>query len=504
MHSPWRTFLVAALATAVALAAFGASSALAAPREIAYRCGGDICLLDPDNPSAVTNLTNNGNTSLEETPVWSGDGTKLAFISRLNGTRNVYLMNPNATAGEGIGVALQVTHYSEGGFLGDPIWSPDGSRIAFVRGVDEGSRSILVAAADGTTATPVTVTEHGQHPSWAPDGGKIAYSYGKQVFLKNADGGGIATPLENGAGREPAWSPDGSRIAFDFPAHPAEFVDLHIVSSIGGGTPVIVPSATQWTFAAWSPGGTQVAYRSTSENFGYFRVVNADGSGDHGLPVVTGLNDNGPEPSWSPDSSRLVFQGFGSGKTDVYVTRTDGSGPVLPLTTDGDGNEPVWRPNPAFRPPVTVPSNGSAAPIPKTIHPKYFWIKTGIPWAPTQVTIIVGSYGCGGPSCSVSTEGKMKSAAPILPPRPFSAAASAKKTGKPRAIIVAHGKMKVPAGKTKPLKLTLTKQGIAVLKQRGSLKIALTVTATATGYKKRVDHHTVKVVREAAKKHMHG
>lgn len=98
----------------------------------------------------------------------------------------------------------------------------------------------------------------------------------------------------------------------------------------------------------------------------------------------------------------------------------------------------------------------------------------------------------------------MKGAAPILPPRPFSAATSGKKMGKPKAIVVARGKMKVPAGKTKPLKLTLTKQGIAVLKQRGSLKIALTLTATATGYKKRVDHHTVKVVREAPKKHEHG
>ncbi len=500
MLSHWRTFLIALLTTAVTLAAFGVSSALAAPREIAYRCGGDICLLDPDNPGAVVNLTNNGNTSLEERPAWSPDGTKLAFVSRLNGTRNVYLMNPTAGAGEGIGVALQVTHYSDGGYLNAPVWSPDGLKIAFVRGADEGSRSIAVVAADGTTATPVTVAEHGQHPSWAPDGGKIAYSYGKQVFLKNADGTGSAAMLENGAGREPAWSPNGSAIAFDFPAHPAEFVDLHIVSSTGSGTPVIVPSETQWTFAAWSPSGAQIAYRSTSENYGYFRVVNADGSGDHGLPGVTGLNDNGPEPSWSPDSSRLVFEGYGAGKTDVYVTRTDGLGPVLPLTTDGDGHEPVWKPNPAYRPPVAVPSNGSAKSIPKTMQPKYFWIKTGIPWAPSQVTIIVGSYGCGGPSCSVSTEGKMKSVAPILPPRPLSAAASGRKTGKPKAIVVARGQMKVPAGKTKPLKLTLTKQGIAVLKARGSLKIDLTVTATAPGYTKRVDHHTVKVVR-VTKKH---
>ena len=128
VHSSWRTFFAAALATTAVVAAFGAPSALGAPREIAYRCGSDICLLDPDNPSAVTNLTNNGNTSLEETPVFSPDGAKLAFISRLNGTRNIYVMNPNATAGEGIGVALQVTHYTDNEFLGKRCGRRTGAR----------------------------------------------------------------------------------------------------------------------------------------------------------------------------------------------------------------------------------------------------------------------------------------------------------------------------------------------------------------------------------------
>lgn len=94
VHSSWRTSLIAALATTAALTAFGASSALAAPREIAYTCGPDVCLLDPDNSSAVVNLTNNGTTSFDFAPGWSPDGKKLAFISTLNGTRNIYLMNP--------------------------------------------------------------------------------------------------------------------------------------------------------------------------------------------------------------------------------------------------------------------------------------------------------------------------------------------------------------------------------------------------------------------------
>lgn len=212
-------------------------------------------------------------------------------------------------------------------------------------------------------------------------------------------------------------------------------------------------------------------------------------------------NANGPAASWSPDTSRVVYQAFGSGVTDIYMSNTDGSGSAVPLTTDGKSFTPAWKPVPrSFA--ITPSGGGPVAPIPKTVPAKFFWIKTGIPWKPTEVKINVGSYFCDAPVCSVSTEGKAKAVAPILPPRPYLAAASGKKKPKKaKAIVVARGKMKVPKGKKKPIVLTLNKQGIAILEQRGVLKIALTITSTAPGYKKRVDHHTVKVVREAPKKH---
>ena len=74
--------LVSALVTAALALALLAGSATAAPKEIAYGCGLDICLVDPDNSVNVTNLTANGDTSIDEKPVWSPDGKKLAFVAR--------------------------------------------------------------------------------------------------------------------------------------------------------------------------------------------------------------------------------------------------------------------------------------------------------------------------------------------------------------------------------------------------------------------------------------
>ncbi len=514
MHSARRTFfLIAALATTAALAALGASSALAAPNEIAYRCGPDVCLLDPNNPSAVTNLTDNGTTSYDESPAWSPDGKRLAFVSNFSeGTRNVFVMEPDA-AGQSVNIAVQVTHYKDGGYLNDPVWSPDGTKIAFTRGVDEGSRSILVAAADGSTVTPVTIAEHGQHPSWAPDSGKIAYSYGPQIYLRNGDGSGVATPLPNGMGREPAWAPDGSRIAFDSPA-PGGFAYLGIVSAAGTGTPVILEPNTQWTFATWSPDGSRVAYRSTVSNDGYFRVVNADGSGDHGLPVVQGVNGYLEPPSWSPDGTRLVYPGYhyteAGSPFKLELGNTNGLGSIVSITS-AESDEPVWRPNPAAAPQVITPSGGSSGPLPgPTQKPKTVWITKRIPWTPgPDLTIIVLSVGCGGPVCNAGGQGTSKGAiAAGIRPRPGLVAADAKAKPKkpPRVVVGKLVKTTIPGGQTRPIKMKLTAAGVKLLTQLGKLAIDIELTIATPGRPTVVEHHKVNVFvkKVGKKKHKHG
>lgn len=512
MHSSWRTFLSVVLAMTAALAAFGASSALAAPNEVAYRCGPDVCLLDPNNPSAVTNLTDNGTTSYDESPAWSPDGKRLAFVSNFSeGTRNVFVMEPEAP-GQSVNIAVQVTHYKDGGYLNDPVWSPDGTKIAFTRGVDEGSHSIVVANADGTTVTPVTVTEHGQHPSWAPDDGKIAYSYGKQVYIKNSDGSGTAVPLANGEGKEPSWSPDGSRIAFDA----GEFTSFHIVGANGAGPPAEVPINSQYSFATWSPDGGRLAYRETSNNEGYFWIVNADGTAAHPLVHVQDVNGYLNPPSWSPDGSRIVYEGYHYKEAGtpykIELANTDGSGSVTSLAV---GDEPVWRPTLAAAPQVFTPAGGSSGPLPgPTQKPKTIWITKRIPWTPgPDLTLIVLSVGCGGPVCNAGGQGTSRgSVAAGIRPRPelVTASVSAKgkaKPKKPRQVVVGKlVKTTIPHGKTRPIKMKLTPAGVKLLTQIGKLAIDIELTIASPGQPTVVEHHKVNVFVEKAgkKKHKHG
>jgi Tol biopolymer transport system component len=493
---------LAALAVALLLAATPAFAA----NEIAYQCDTDVCLLDPANPGAVTNLTDNDSASYDEKPIWSPDGNKVAFVSDFtqtgHGEKNVFVMAPGATD-QAVNLATQITRYSSGGkAIAELAWSPDGSRIAYTRGNTAGDDSVWVVNADGTTTYPLEIGGSGakRHPSWSPDSSKIAYAVVKnapeQIFVAPSTGG-IGQALPNGVGHEPNWSPDGSRIAFDgYHSGGFGYVDMHVVAADGSGTPLIFPGAyTEWTFNDWSPDGGRIAYRATdSGGRTVYRVMNADGGGDH--PLASPGEGDARYASWSPDGSRVVYEGAlisNIGARNLYVASSDGSGAAQPLTSDGKSGYPDWR--------VVHSTPQAPPPHPGAEKPKVVWITKRIPWTPGR-PIFVASYACGGPSCSVSTEGKMKGSVTAgLRFRPGTGAARTKPKSKKKLVLVGRGKTTIPAGETGRIELRINRTGAAVLKKRGKATIQVTLTATIAGQAGKVtESHPVRVYLKKAKK----
>ncbi|MYS22590.1 MULTISPECIES: cell wall-binding repeat-containing protein [unclassified Streptomyces] len=90
-----------------------------------------------------------------------------------------------------------------------PVYSADGSQLAFVRVVD-GHRQIFTAKADGTAVTQVTTTAADHlHPTWDPDGGRIAYDVAGDssttVELVTLSDGSVSTVSTTGM--NPSWQP---------------------------------------------------------------------------------------------------------------------------------------------------------------------------------------------------------------------------------------------------------------------------------------------------------
>ena len=286
----------------------------------------EIYVMNADG-GAQENLTRQ--PASDSHPSWSRDGRKLVFVSRRDGNAEIYVMNAD-------GSGLRNLTRAPSDDL-DPAWSPDGRAIAFVQKKCVPNRPcgtayknyLYVVNADGTRLRRLTTDPaHLFNPSWSADGKTIRYGRS----LVRADGSG-SSELPRNVPLAGAWSPDGQRIAAAQVAHsPMEGRDpaklgLWVMNADGSNARQVARNATARE-PAWSPNGRRIAFRrydrqlvpgtrpwGTSDLF----VVNADGSG---LRRLTRNAENVRWFAWSPDGRTIAFLRNG----EVYIVKADGSG----------------------------------------------------------------------------------------------------------------------------------------------------------------------------------
>jgi PKD repeat protein len=135
-------------------------------------------------------------------PAWSSDSQRIAFQSRRSGTLELYVIHADGTG------LTQVTHGV--GFLGRPTWSPD-DRIAFECAGETGGQDLCAIKSDGTGFQRLTNSGSDAEPAFSPDGTRIAFLRNYSLSILNADG--TITIPANWVGLAPTWSPDGEHLA---------------------------------------------------------------------------------------------------------------------------------------------------------------------------------------------------------------------------------------------------------------------------------------------------
>jgi TolB protein len=227
---------------------------------------------------------------------------------------------------------------TRGGISDGPVWSPDGRRIAFLKnhslppgdheklkGADRAE--IYVVNADGSGLRKVT--RHRQvypgSPVWSPDGTRIAFGSGHEIYVVNVDGSGLRnlTAGPGGAQWDPTWSPDGRKLAFK--SLRDGNAEIYVVSADGSGLRRLTHSPDYTDVGpVWSPDGRRILFVRAEYRTGNSEILimNADGSGQRNL---TRHPSEDASPAWSPDSRRIVFVSKRDGHAEIYVMNADGS-----------------------------------------------------------------------------------------------------------------------------------------------------------------------------------
>ncbi|MFZ5519334.1 MAG: peptidase MA family metallohydrolase [Candidatus Zhuqueibacterota bacterium] len=151
---------------------------------------------------------------------WSNNGEKLVYSRRSRPTKNGSHFYDIYTYDLKQHVERQITRNFR---AQTPDWSPDGQKMAFVT-MKDGSQNLAVLELDTKKLTYLTQFKNGEQifpPRWAPNGKLIAFSYssgkGKKLALISADGKQLTLLVDDGKdARDPIFADNSQDIYFSW------------------------------------------------------------------------------------------------------------------------------------------------------------------------------------------------------------------------------------------------------------------------------------------------
>jgi Tol biopolymer transport system component/DNA-binding winged helix-turn-helix (wHTH) protein len=251
-------------------------------------------------------------TWVDQTPKYSPDGTKIAFISARSGSREVWVSNADRTS------PVRITSFN-GPMIGHPSWSPDGQWITFHARPEGPTDIFVVPAAGGPPKRLTTNTWEDHYPNFSRDGRSIYFSSRRsgemQIWKMSSEGDGATQITTSGGAHNPAESPDRKAVFYHVLQEPGEIWRI----PVQGGEAVRIAGPTQ---------RFPVGYTVTAEGI-YYGAPPHDGeerfirffrfSTGEDKPVVTTKRPFHTGMSVSPDSRYIIFDQYDESGSDLMM-----------------------------------------------------------------------------------------------------------------------------------------------------------------------------------------
>jgi Tol biopolymer transport system component/DNA-binding winged helix-turn-helix (wHTH) protein len=304
---------------------------------------------------AETPLRLTSDPSNDYSPVWSPDGRSIAFLRLSDTDRGIYVMPAIGGAARKIFTPTGRIEWERGALS----WSPDGKRLIFPDGKSGSTPSQIFSLALDTLqahgiTTPPEHWDGDNGPVFSPDGSQIAFIRAieaaiRDVYVMDADGADLhRVTFDNRFVESLAWDVDGKSIIFasDRGGRPS----LWRLQLRKGATPERIEvggeDATGPNVAAK---GNRLAYSQSKSNWSIMRLALRGATGKAGATKLTPLLSStlqDSSPHYSPDGGHIAFQSWRAGTQEIWICNRDGSSPVKLTSFDGPlTGSPSWSPD---------------------------------------------------------------------------------------------------------------------------------------------------------------
>ena len=258
---------------------------------------------------------------------WSPDGKTLAMSTRdsLDEPLRIELLDIDH------GTTRKLTAPPDG-ILGDraPVFSPDGSQIAFERRLHRSRHDVMIVNTAGGEPSPLTDDAWGQLRGldWRSDGAAVIFSSNRsgQFSLWQVPVGGgepARLPIDDTWVTQPSVSRSGGRLIYRTFRDVVDIWSLPLgADSTMTGEPIKQVSSTRSErHPAWSPTGEAIVFLSDRSGSTELWSGRPDGT-----ELMRHTDLAGPlpgSPSWSPDGTRVIFDTAVDGRADLWIVSRD-------------------------------------------------------------------------------------------------------------------------------------------------------------------------------------
>ena len=250
----------------------------------------ELMLYDLDDDKATKLVSG---VDPDQPPIWAPESDRIAYVSDADGESDIYMV-----ALEG-GLKTRLTFSPEREAVGD--WSPDGEWLVFT---EDGNEGLFLRNPNGVNRIELT-SGADTEPVWSPKGDRIAFLRGpdgeRDVYVlrpTKSDNWADDTDEEAIAEEQDdefsvTWSADGRKLAFV-----VRFEEQSEVFSVlvdGSERKQLTQNTEDDLMPVWSADGDSIAFVSYAYGNAEVLYMNADGTGQMRLTVNDAMDTH---PDW--------------------------------------------------------------------------------------------------------------------------------------------------------------------------------------------------------------